>query len=66
MKKVHSDYFSSLFKSNSSTKELWHSIDKILNRSNSFLPDFPEHSADQFCSYFVEKIKTLHSKLPLI
>ena len=67
MKKAQSDYFSSLFKSNSSTKELWHSLDKILYRSSSSLPDFPpKNSADQFCSYFIDKIKTLHSKLPLI
>ena len=25
-----------------------------------------KHSADQFCTYFVDKIKTLRSKLPLI
>ena len=35
VKKAQSDYFSSLFKSNSNTKELWHSIDKLLNRSSS-------------------------------
>ena len=67
VKKPQSDYFSSLFKSNSNTKELWHSIDKLLNRSSSSLPNsFSKHSADQFCTYFVDKIKTLCSKLPLI
>ena len=60
MKKTLSDY-------NSSTKELWHSIYKILNHSSSSLPDSPlKHSADQFSSYFDDKIKTLSSKLPLI
>ena len=67
MKQAQSDYFSSLFKSNSNTKELWHSIDKLLNYSSSFLPNSPpEHSTDQFCSYFDDKIKTLRSKLQLI
>ena len=67
VKKAQSDYFSSLFKSNSNTKELWHSIDKLLNRSSSSLPNSSsKHSADQFCTYFVDKIKTLRSKLPLI
>ena len=67
MKKAQSDYFSSLFKSNSSTKELWHSTDKILNCSSSSLFDSPpKHSADQFCSYFVDKIKILRLKLQLI
>ena len=67
MKKAQSGYFSSLFKSNLRTKELWYSIDKILNRSSSSLPDSPPKlSANQFCSYFMDKIKTLRSKLPLI
>ena len=53
VKKTQSDYFSSLFKSNSSTKELWHSIGKILNRSSSSLLDSPpKNSADQFFSCF--------------
>ena len=67
VKEAQSDYFSSLFKSNSNTKELSHSIDKLLNRSSSSLPNSSsKHSADQFCTYFVDKIKTLRSKLPLI
>ena len=61
VKKAQSDYFSSLFISNSNTKELWHSIDKLLNRSSSSLPNSSKHSADQFCTYFVDKIKTLRS-----
>ena len=52
---------------NSNTKELWHSIDKLLNRSSSSSPNSSsKHSGDQFCTYFVDKIKTLRSKLPLI
>ena len=39
VKKAQSDYFSFLFKSNSNTKELWHSINKLLNRSSSSLPN---------------------------
>ena len=66
VKKAQLDYFSSLFKSNSNTKELWHSIDKLSNRSSSSLPNSSTHSADQFCTYFVDKIKTLRFKLPLI
>ena len=39
----------------------------MLNRSSSSLPNSSsKHSADQFCTYFVDKIKTLRSKLPLI
>ena len=44
-------------------------MDKLLNRSSSSLPNPSKHSADQFCTYFVDKIKTLIylcSKLPLI
>ena len=69
MKKAQSDYFSSLFKSNSSrpTKELWYFTDKILICFSPSLSDSPpKHSADQLCSCFVDKIKTLRSKLPLI
>ena len=67
VKKAQSDYFSLLFKSISNTKELWHSIDKLLNRSNSSFPNSSSnHSANQFCTYFVDKIKTLRFKLPLI
>ena len=67
VKKAQSDYFSSLFKSNSNTKELWHSIDKLFNRSSSSLSNSSSnHSADQLCIYFVDKIKTLRLKLPLI
>ena len=58
VEKVQSDYFSSLFKSNLNTKELWHCIDKLLNRSSSSLPNFSKYSADQFCTYFVDRIKT--------
>ena len=58
VKKAQSDYFSSLFKSNSNTQELWHSIDKLLNRSSSSLPNSSsKHAANQFCTYFVDKIK---------
>ena len=53
------------FKSNSNTKKLWHSIDKILNRSSKS-NSASKNSADQFCSHFVDKIKFLRSKLPLI
>ena len=61
---VKKGYFSSLFKSNLNTKELWHSINKLLNRSSSSLPySPPKYSANQFCSYFFNKIKTLCSKL---
>ena len=67
MKRAQSDYFSSLFKSNSRTKELWYSKQKIVNQSSSSLPDSSSKDlADQFFSYFVDKIKTLRSKLPLI
>ena len=67
VKKAQSDYFSFLFKSNSIIKELRHSIDKLLNRSSSSLLNFPlKHSADQFCTYCADKIKTFRSKLPLI
>ena len=39
----------------------------MLNRSSSSLPNSSsKHSVDQFCPYFVNKIKTLRSKLPLI
>ena len=39
----------------------------MLNHSSSSLPNSSsKHSADQFCTYFVDKIKTLRSKLPLI
>ena len=39
----------------------------MLNRSSSSLPNSSsKHSADQFCTYFVDKIKTLRLKLPLI
>ena len=66
MKKSSIRLFFVLYKSNPSTKELWHFIDKILNRSSLPLPDsLLKHSADQFCSYFADKIKTLRSKLPL-
>ena len=66
-KKAQSDYFSSLFKSNSNTKKLWHSIDKLLNCSTLPLPNSSsKHSVDQFCTYLVDKIETLRSKLPLI
>ena len=65
VKKAQSDYFSSLFKRNSSTKELWHSIDKIFNLSSSSIPDSPpKHSVNQFYFYFVDNIKTLCLKLP--
>ena len=39
----------------------------MLNRSSSSLPNSSSKlPADQFCTYFVNKIKTLRSKLPLI
>ena len=39
----------------------------MLNRSSSSLPNSSsKHSADQFCTYSVDKIKTFRSKLPLI
>ena len=66
VKKSRSDYFLSLFKSNSNIKELWHSIDKLLNRSSSSLLNSSKHSADPFCTYFVDKIKALRLKIPLI
>ena len=65
VKKTRSDYFSSLFKSNSNIKELWHSIDKLLNRSSSSLLNSSKHSVDPFCTYFVDKIKAFRSKIPL-
>ena len=41
-----------------------HSKDKVLNRSTSSLPNSsPKHSADQFCSSFDKKFKTLCLKL---
>ena len=39
----------------------------MLTRSSSSLPNSSsKHSADQFCTYFVDKIKTFRSKFPLI
>ena len=65
--KAQSDYFLPCFKSNSNIKELWHSIDKLLNRFSSSLLNSPlKHSADLFSSHFVDKIKTFFSKLQLI
>ena len=39
--------------------------DKLIHRSCLFLPD-SKHFADQFCSFFVEKMKTLCSKFLLM
>ena len=61
LKKAQSNYFSSLFDS------LWHSIDKVVHRSNPFQQFAPAiHSADQFSSFFSDKIKTLRLNLPFI
>ena len=46
---------------------LWHSIDKVLHRSNPSQQIPPAiHSADQFSSFLSDKIKTLRLNLPLI
>ena len=58
VKKAQSDYFSSFFKSNSNTKELWHSIDKLLHRFSSSLPNSSsKQSADQFALILWKKLK---------
>ena len=67
LKKAQSNYFSSLFDNCLDSKSFWHSIDKVLHRSNSFQQIPPAiHSADQFSSFFSDKIKTLRLYLPLI
>ena len=67
MKKAQSNYFSSLFANCLDSKSLWHSIDRVLHRSNLSQQIPPAiHSADQFSSFFNDKIKTLRLNLPLI
>ena len=67
VKKAQSDYFSSLFKNCSDSKSLWHSINQVCHRSSSSsLNSLSVLSADQFSSFFVDKIKALSSKLPLV
>ena len=67
MKKAQSNYFSSLFENCLDSKSLWHFIDKVLHLSNPSLQIPPaRHSADQFSSFFSDKIKTLRLNLPLI
>ena len=67
MKKAQSNYFSCLFNNCLDSKSLWHSIDKVLHRSNP-AQQIPLiiNSADQFSSYLSEKIKTLCLNLLLI
>ena len=67
VKKAQSDYFSSLFKNCSDSKSLWRSINQVCHRSSSSSLNPPSTlSADQFSSFFVDKIKALRSKLPLV
>ena len=67
MKKVQSNYFSSLFDNYLDSKSLWHSIDKVWHRSNPSQQITPViHSSDQFSSFCSDKIKTLRLNLPLI
>ena len=63
-KKAQSDYFASLF---DNSKSLWHSLDKILHRSNlSQQISLSIHSAGQFSSFFSDKINTFCLNLSLI
>ena len=67
LKKVQSNYFSSLFGNFLDSKSFWRSIDKVLHRSNpSQQIPLSIHSADQFSSFFSDKIKTIRLNLPLI
>ena len=60
LKKVQSNYFSYLFDNCLYSKSLWHPIDKILHQSNPSQQISPSiHSANQFSSFFGDKIKTL-------
>ena len=60
LKKAQSNYFSSLFENCLDSKSLWHSIDKILHQSNPSQQISPSiHSANQFSSFFRDKIKTI-------
>ena len=66
MKKAQSNYFSSFFDNCLDFKSLAF-IDKVLHRSNPSQQIPPAiHSADQFSSFFSDKIKTLRLNLPLI
>ena len=67
LKKGQSNYFSSLFDHCLGSKSLWLSNEKMLHRSNPSLQISPSiHSADQYSSFFSDKIKTLGLNLPLI
>ena len=67
VEKAQSNYFSSSFDNCLDSKFLWHSIDKVLHRSNPSQQTPPAiYSADQFSSFLSDKIKTLRSNLPLI
>ena len=67
VKKAQSNYFPSLFKNFSDSKSLWHSINQVCHRSSSSSLNPPStFSADQFGSFFVDKIKALRSKLLLV
>ena len=67
LKKAQSNYFSSLFANCLDSKSLRHSIDSVLHRSNLSQQIPPViHLADQYSSFFSDKIKTLRLNLPLI
>ena len=66
-KKAQFNYFSSVFKNYANSKFLWRSINQVCHRlSSSSLNPLFTLSADQFSSFFVDKIKALRSKLPLV
>ena len=67
VKKAQSNYFSSLFKNCSDLKSLWCLINQVCHRSSSSsLNPSSILSANQFSSFFEDKIKALRSKLPLV
>ena len=65
--KAQSNYVSSFFDNCLNSKSLWQSINKVLHRSNPSQQIPPAiYSANQFSSFFSEKIKTFRLNLPLI
>ena len=64
---AQSNYISTLFNNCLDSKSFWHSIDNLLHQSKPSQIIFPSiRSADQFSSFFSDKIKTLPLNLPLI